>query len=194
MANIKLKEALPRIIDKINLISNQIHNNESVVTTKADRNGIGHLASGKMDKLTDEQLAVMNALPFTEADANKLAHVHTGAMFLGELIFDSSVSQDQIPLEIPKKLPITPKAGDIVEVVHDQGIPNTLQYFKCTYTVDNNGVGRWIVGWAGNVSFKTPQSVEYYTVQETNDKFLRRADMTMNDATLQALESKAINK
>lgn len=188
MANIKLKDSLPRIITKLNKVLEQSHKNEGESTKKTSRSVVQTQANSKLDKLTQNQLNIIHSIPFTGNEENQIRNLHTGSKYLGEVFLQSTVTDNQVSAEIKKISVIVPTVGDIVEVIRETTTPNLLEYITCTYQQNNE----WSLGIKKGVHLKTI-GANAYTVSDTDANFLKKSNVFIDDTELQVLENMQIN-
>ena len=91
-------------IDSFGLVDDVKVDGISVVTSKIAEIDLATPLSGKQNSLSDSQLAVVNANPFTTADRNKLTGIATGAE--ANVINTVSVNGTNIPPDIDRNVDI----------------------------------------------------------------------------------------
>lgn len=155
----------------------------SAYTTTAQ---LTQLLNGKQALLGADQLAVINAKPFTQALLNQLTSLASGGRFLGDVIVDSTATDQEILTAINTKFP-NKNAGDHVELIKATDANGTIAYITYTWQSNNS----WQAGAEKDIHLKG-SVIDAFTKAEANARFALLEDVSMEDTELVALEAISI--
>ena len=154
------------------------------------------LLAGKQASLSQDQQAVVDAKPFTDAEKSFLGSLKTGGRYLGDIAVDAG---EDVMQYITLRYGGTNTAvkdpslnlGDHVEVIQPGAEVGTLTFTTYTYT-DRASGGTTTYEWLEGASKKEHLkggSIDAYSTTQADARFAPLADVSMDDATIIALEA-----